>query len=100
MKLVKNPEMFHAWEHYAAEIKTEYQQSYEEGLDIEPYKPIFDAAAALPDGEFKEEIADAISKLVLELPIREGYEYNEPSDLDGIKSLRNLDLLKEKQLQH
>ena len=94
MKVIKNPEMFHTWEHYADEIRIEYQQSYEEGLDIEPYKALFDAAAALPNGEFKEDIADAISKLVLELPTREGYEYNEPSDLEGIKALRNLDLLK------
>ncbi|MBQ8546170.1 MAG: ADP-ribosylglycohydrolase family protein [Clostridia bacterium] len=95
MKLIKNPEQFHCWEHYAAELPVEYHQSLEEGLAIEPYKELFDAATKLPDGEFKEEIADAISKLVLELPIRDGYEYNEPSDLEGIKSLRNLELLKD-----
>ncbi len=92
MKLVKNPEYYHIWEHYASELFTEYNQSLEEGIDIEPYKAIFDEAQKLPEGEFKEEIADAISKLVLNLPTRKDYKYNEPSDLEGIKALRNLDL--------
>ena len=92
MKLIKNPEYYHIWEHYASELFTEYNQSLDEGLDVEPYKAIFDEAQKLPEGSFKEEIADAISKLVLELPTREGYKYNEPSDLEGIKALRNLDL--------
>lgn len=95
MKLVKNPEYYHIWEHYAAELETEYNQSYDEGLDIEPYKELILSASKLPEGEFKEEVADAISKLVLSLPMRDGYEYNEPSDLDGIRALRNLDLDKE-----
>lgn len=94
MKIIKNPEQFHCWEHYAVELPVEYRQSLEEGLDIEPYKELFDATCKLPDGEFKEEIAESISKLVNELPLRKGYEYNEPSDLDGIKALRNLELLK------
>ena len=95
MKIIKNPEQFHCWEHYAVELPVEYNQSYEEGLDIEPYKDLIFATHRLPDGEFKEEVAEAIAKLVNELPLREGYKYNEPSDLDGIRNLRNLDLLKE-----
>lgn len=95
MKLIKNPEYYHIWEHYAAELETEYNQSYDEGLDIEPYKELILNASKLPEGEFKEEVADAISKLVLSLPMRDGYEYNEPSDLEGIRALRNLDLDKE-----
>ncbi|MBO5338690.1 MAG: ADP-ribosylglycohydrolase family protein [Clostridia bacterium] len=94
MKLIKTPDYYHIWEHYATELQTEYLQSYDEGLDVEPYKELFDVACKLPDGEFKEEIADAISKLVLDLPMRKDYKYNEPSDLDSIKALRNLDLLK------
>ncbi len=94
MKIIKNPEQFHCWEHYAVELPVEYNQSYEEGLDIEPYKELIFATHKLPDGEFKEEVAEAIAKLVNELPIREGYKYNEPSDLEGIRALRNLDLLK------
>lgn len=94
MKLVKTPEYYHPWEHYATELKVEYNQSYEEGLDIEPYKELIMSADKLPNSELKEDIAKAISKLVLELPMRKDYEYNEPSDLEGIKALRNLDLLK------
>lgn len=95
MKIIKNPEQFHCWEHYAAELPVEYRQSYEEGLDIEPYKDIIYNTHALPAGEFKEELAESIAKLVNELPLRADYKYNEPSDLEGIKALRNLDLIKE-----
>ena len=95
MELIKSHEYYHIWEHYAAELFTEYNQCLDEGLDIEAYKPLFDAAINLPAGEFKEEIAEAISKLVLNLPTKEGYKYNEPSDLEGIRALRNLDLCKE-----
>ena len=64
MKIIKNPEQFHCWEHYAVELPVEYNQSYEEGLDIEPYKELIFATHKLPDGEFKEEVAEAIAKQV------------------------------------
>ena len=93
MKPIKNPEYFHIWEHYAAELKTEYHQSLEEGLDIEQYKELFDAAINLKDSPTKEKIASVLNELVNELPIKEGYEYFEPSDLEGIKNERNLALI-------
>ena len=31
----------HDWEFYSSNLKTEYQQSIEEGLDIEKYKDLF-----------------------------------------------------------
>ena len=94
MKPIKNPEYFHIWEHYAAELKTEYQQSLEEGLDIEQYKELFDAAINLKDSPTKEKIASVLNELVNDLPLREGYEYNEPSSLEEIKAERNLSLIK------
>ena len=66
MKIIKNPEQFHCWEHYAVELPVEYRQSYEEGLDIEPYKDIIFNTHALPASEFKEELAESIAKLVNE----------------------------------
>ena len=94
MKPVKTPEYFHAWEHYAAELKTEYQQSYEEGLDIEMYKELFDATIKLADSPYKEKVASVLNELVNDLPIRKDYEYVEPSSLEGIKAERNLSLIK------
>ena len=38
----------HDWEFYASNLKTEYQQSIEEGLDIEVYKEVFYSVSMLP----------------------------------------------------
>lgn len=94
MKPIKTPEYFHIWEHYAAELKTEYHQSLEEGLDVEEYKELFEATDKLSDSPYKEKLASVLNELVNDLPIKEGYEYNEPSELDSIKLERNLSLIK------
>ena len=44
----------HEWEFYAANLLIEYQQSMEEGLDIEKYKDIFYSAARFPNDEIKK----------------------------------------------
>ncbi len=36
---------------YPTDLKTEYIQSVEEGLDIEKYKSLFDSVADMPNGE-------------------------------------------------
>lgn len=95
MKFKPTPYKFDGWEDYAGEIKTEYTQCLEEGLDVEPYKAVFDAVASLPKGDIKEEFATVIADLVHDLPMRDGYKYKEPSDLEGIKELRNLSLKKD-----
>jgi len=76
------------WECYSEELGTEYRQSIEEGLDIEKYKPLFDAVAALPRGCEKSRMADQIFRLLLKAPTVEGYKYCEPSDLDEIFAAR------------
>ncbi len=38
----------HDWEFYPSTLNIEYKQSVEEGLDIEVYKDVFDAAERLP----------------------------------------------------
>ncbi|MBQ7907266.1 MAG: ADP-ribosylglycohydrolase family protein [Clostridia bacterium] len=92
MKFKPTPYKFHVWEDYASELQTEYRQCLEEGLDVEPYKDVFDAVSKLPKGEVKEEFASVIADLVHNLPTVEGYKYNEPSDLESIRALRNLSL--------
>ena len=50
---------------YPSDIKKEYVQSIEEGLDIEKYKDLFDAVAALENGEYKNRLSDVIYDIVL-----------------------------------
>ncbi|MBO5090893.1 MAG: ADP-ribosylglycohydrolase family protein [Clostridia bacterium] len=85
---------FHIWEHYARELMVEYQQCVEEGLDCEKYKSLFESVNQMPHSQYKEEMADIISRLVLNMDMRADYEYDEPSELEEIKAKRNLDLLK------
>lgn len=76
------------WEFYASNLATEYQQSTEEGLDIEEYKELFDAVSKLPKDEIKKRLGDVIFDIVYNAKQREDYPYNEPSELDSIRALR------------
>ncbi len=88
-KVVKpNPEKYPAWEVYSKELKVEYRQSIEEGLDLEQYKELFEVVAKMEDGYEKEQISDVLYHMVLNAKTREDYAYNEPSDLEGIRALR------------
>ena len=78
----------HSWEVYSKETALELQQSLEEGLDIEAYADVFRAVQDMPGGVEKERIADVLFDIVSSAPIREGYPYDEPSDLAGIQSRR------------
>lgn len=73
---------------YLGNIMTEYNQSYDEGLDIEKYKSLFESVAEMPDDEFKFRIADTLFELVMSLDTRKDYRYNEPSELEEIRKLR------------
>ncbi len=88
------PNEFHSWEHYARELMVEYQQCVEQGLDCEKYKSLFESVNQMPDSQYKEEMADVISRLVLNMDMRADYEYDEPSELEQIRAKRNLDLVK------
>lgn len=85
---MKDYSKIHCWELYSKELITEYNQSIEQGLDIEKYKDLIFAAANLPADENKEQVADAIFKIISSAPTRPDYKYNEPSDLNEIKKLR------------
>ena len=76
------------WESYSEILDTEYIQSMEEGLDIEKYQDLFQAAAKMPADVNKEKISDVIFNLVLNAPLREDYAYREPSTLEAIQELR------------
>lgn len=86
--LIPNHENTTEWDAYWKQIRIEYQQSIEEGLDIEQYKDLFEAVKNLPNNEHKEALANVLFDIVKSAEIKEGYQYNEPSDLEGIKALR------------
>ena len=73
---------------YAFDISAEYNQSVEEGLDIEEHKALFEAVQNMPNGEEKTKMSDVIFELVMNSKIREDYKYNEPNELEEIKALR------------
>ena len=78
----------HVWEFYASNLLTEYQQSMEEGLDIERYKDLFFTVAGLPTDEIKKKLGDVLFEIVTTANRRSDYPYIEPSELDHIKSMR------------
>ena len=78
----------HDWEFYSSNLMTEYQQSIEEGLDIETYKDVFSAVSRLPKNEHKKKMGDTLFEIVINAKQKEGYPYLEPCDLETIKDLR------------
>ena len=83
-------EKMHEWDTYCSTlaVKTEYKQCIEEGLDVEKYKALFDEIAPLPQSEAKKLLCDGLFELIRKAKTVEGYKYNEPSDLEGIRKLR------------
>ncbi len=77
-----------AWESYQRDISVEFEQSLEEGLDVERYGDVFRAAAKMEDCAEKEQIADALFRLIMRAPVRADYPYAEPSDLESIRKCR------------
>ena len=73
---------------YPNDIMAEYQQSVEEGLDIEGQKELFLSVAAMENGEEKTRMSDKIFETVINAEIRPDYKYNEPNKLEEIKKLR------------
>ena len=73
---------------YPSDIMAEYNQSMEEGLDVEKHKALFESVAAMKDGEMKTRMSDLIFETVVNADMRKDYPYNEPSDLKGIRKLR------------
>ena len=78
----------HDWEFYTSSLMTEYQQSIEEGLDIENYKDLFEIISKLPQNEIKKKLSDVLFEIVINGKQKEGYIYKEPSTLEDIKALR------------
>ena len=72
---------------YPSDIMAEYNQSIEEGLDIEKHKALFEGVAAMESGEMKERMSDIVFETVIGAKIRDDYKYDEPNNLNDIKKL-------------
>ena len=79
----------HNWEAYSKQLQVEYRQSAEEGKNIDSLKALIDAVSALPDGIHKEELADVVFSMMSEAGMREGYAYDEPSEISEILKCRD-----------
>lgn len=73
---------------YAFHLQNEYRQCVAEGKDVEKYEALFKAAEELPIDENKVKIASVLFDLIWNAPVKEGYPYVEPSDLEGIRNQR------------
>ena len=73
---------------YPSDVMAEYKQSFEEGLDIEKHKALFEAVAAMENGPEKSRMSDIIFETVTSSSLRTDYKYDEPNDLDKIRQLR------------
>lgn len=78
-----------SWEFYSEQLRTEYQQSIDEGLDISKYQNLFESVASMEKSEHKSKIADVCFDLLMNADIAADYKYEEPSDLEGIQALRS-----------
>ncbi|MBQ3080574.1 MAG: ADP-ribosylglycohydrolase family protein [Clostridia bacterium] len=75
----------HDWENYAWGVRFEYQQSMEEGKDIVKHRALFESVNKMEDGEYKTRICEVLNEMVMTLPVRSGYEFEEPSELGAIR---------------
>lgn len=89
-KMVLKPQYqnLHDWEFYSSNLLTEYQQSIEEGLEIEAYKDIFESVSRLPKGEIQKRLGDVLFDVVASAKVKEDYAYMEPSELEQIQLMR------------
>ncbi len=95
-EIAKNKEIFptyqnsHEWDVYSEQLYVEYIQSIDEGLDISEYKELFHSAAKLKRGKIKSQIANALFDIVQNAETVSEYKYNEPSELDAIRSASDI----------
>lgn len=74
---------------YPSDLMAEYNQSIEEGLDVEKYKSLFEAVSSLNGGEYKTRLSNVIYEMVANAKMQSDYKYNEPIAYKEIKALRN-----------
>lgn len=78
----------HGWERYSGSLGNELRQCLDEGRDVEGYRALCEAIAALPDGVIREELSDVFFKAMQAAPQRADYPYTEPNALSDIQAAR------------
>lgn len=79
----------HPWLQYANDLHVELDQAYEEGKDTSGIAvEIKEIQALSPNDPVREERAGLLLDKTQFLPVRKGYPYVEPSDLQGIREAR------------
>ncbi len=73
---------------YLSDIMAEYNQSVEEGLDIEQHKALFEAVALMENSEEKKRLSNTLFDIVANAKIKDNYKYKEPNDLENINKLK------------
>nr|MCR5457705.1 ADP-ribosylglycohydrolase family protein [Clostridiales bacterium] len=81
------------WESYSSSLEIELRQSIQEGLNIDEYEDFIKAVSKMPRGANKEKAANVVWDIISGAGINCRYGYIEPSDLDGIKELRDPELV-------
>lgn len=76
----------HEWELYPEQLRIEYIQSTQEGLEVSSYRELFEQVARLPRSQYKDRLADVLFDLVTDARRAPDYPYVEPSDWEGIRA--------------
>ena len=83
--LLPDSTQLHTWEVYAKDLITELNQSLEEGLELEPYRNLFETVAQMPQSPHKDAMADVLFDIVRQAPMQKDYRYDEPSDWETLR---------------
>lgn len=81
------------WESYSSSLEIELRQSAQEGLNFSEYEDFIKAVSNMPRGANKEKAANIVWDIISNAGISSRYGYIEPSDLEGIKELRDPELV-------
>jgi len=76
------------WDSYCKTLDIELKQCIDEGLDIDEFKETFENAIKMPYSKEQADLADELFEKIINAEIKADYKYNEPSDLESIKALR------------
>lgn len=72
------------YENYPNNLLLEYKQCLEEGRDLTPYQDLFTAVFSMPEGKYKEQLADICFHIAMNAPTLPDYPYTEPSHYEEI----------------
>lgn len=85
--IIPNVDVAGNWELYSESVMQEYYQCIQEGKDMKKYSNLFTAVANLPRSNYKTKLADVLFEIAINAPKCTDFNYNEPSDLEGIRHL-------------